>query len=251
MLKQKLILYSLELSDCPHFSTIFGEEYEIIAAKSEREFFNGIYNLPLDAAIICSCSAQENDVDILFQLDSLTGPIAVLACSKVLNSEFVRRATQRGIERFLICDMEPDKIRDIINNAIRDTGLKKYFNSYWPNSSSSSPYINKLIEEIIHSFPYRMNVEELAQRLGINRSWLHKLCKETFGRPPTALMRHIWVHQALHLMQHTNLNNIDIALKLNYSEESSMAREFRKELRYSPNTARKRLTRESPEELLH
>jgi len=52
------------------------------------------------------------------------------------------------------------------------------------------------------------------------------------------------------MMQHTNLNNIDIAMQLYYSEESSMAREFRKELGYSPNTARKLLTKQAPEELL-
>lgn len=249
-MKQKLILYSPELTDCPHFSRIFNEEYKIITAQSEGEFIKGIKNLQVDVAIICFCSADENNIESLLRLDVLTGPVPVLTCSKILNPEFVRKAAQRGIERFLVCDMETDKVRDIINDAICDTGLKEYFKSRWQDKLELSPHVSKLIDEIIHLFPHRMKVEELAGRLGIDRGWLHKLCKQTFGRPPSALIRLVWVHQALRMIQHTNLNNVDIALQLNYSEESSMAREFRKELGYNPNTARKQLAEYTPEELL-
>jgi AraC-like DNA-binding protein len=249
-MKQKLILYSLELKNCPYYSRIFNSEYEIVTAKTEEEFYKSIRRSPIDAAIICFCSAEEKDVENLLHLDALTGPVPVLTCSQILNPEFVRKATQKGIERFLVCDMQTDKIREIINDTIRNTGLKEYFNSRWPDCLDLSPHISKLIDEIIYVFPHRMQIKELSARIGIDRGWLHKLCKETFEEPATALMRRIWVHQALRMMLHTNLNNIDIAMQLNYSEESSMAREFRKVLGYSPNTARKLLTKQTPEELL-
>lgn len=51
-------------------------------------------------------------------------------------------------------------------------------------------------------------------------------------------------------MQKTTLDNVEIAQQLNYSEESSLARDFRKELGYSPTEARKRLTVQSPGALL-
>jgi len=95
-----------------------------------------------------------------------------------------------------------------------------------------------------------MEVREFALRLGIDRGWLHKLCKEAFGISLTALLRSVWVHQALRMMQHTTLDNMEIALQLDYSEESSMAREFRKELGYCPTEARTQLIEKSPEELL-
>lgn len=250
MLKKKIVLYSIEMVDCPHYSTMFNEDYDIIIAKTEREFFHKIQYLSIDGAIICFCSARGHDVENILRLDALAGPVAVLICSKILNPEFVCRAAQQGIEHFLTCDMKTERILNTINDAIRYTGLKKYFKLHWPNSLNTSPHISKLIDEIIHVFPHRMKVEELALKLGINRSWLHKLCIENFGRSPTALMRHIWVYQALHMMQHTNLNNLDITIQLDYSEESSMARDFRKELGYCPNEARKRLTEHNPEDLL-
>ncbi len=52
------------------------------------------------------------------------------------------------------------------------------------------------------------------------------------------------------MMQHTNLDNTEIALQLNYSEESNLARDFRSELGYSPTEARRRLIQHTPEELL-
>jgi transcriptional regulator GlxA family with amidase domain len=54
----------------------------------------------------------------------------------------------------------------------------------------------------------------------------------------------------LNMMKNTNLDNYEIAFQLNYSDESSLARIFRKELGYNPTVARKHLVTRSPEELL-
>ncbi len=93
-------------------------------------------------------------------------------------------------------------------------------------------------------------VEELARKLGISRRWLEKLCRQTFERPLPSLLRLAWVNQAIYLMQHTHFDNSDIAMKLHYSEVSSLARDFRKTLRCGPDEARKLLIRQSREELL-
>jgi AraC-like DNA-binding protein len=51
-------------------------------------------------------------------------------------------------------------------------------------------------------------------------------------------------------MKYTSLDNTEIALHLNYSEESSLARDFRKEFGFSPNEARQLLAKQTPRELL-
>ena len=103
---------------------------------------------------------------------------------------------------------------------------------------------------IIHAFPHRLQENDMARQLGVSRSWLHKLCQRAFGITYTQLLRRIWIYQALNMMRDSNLDNTEIALRLNYSEESSMARDFRKELGCSPSEARLRLTTQSPEEIL-
>ncbi len=146
--------------------------------------------------------------------------------------------------------MEEAKIKDVISEAIRRGGLKEFMASCYPGSFAVSPHVRKMIDEIIHAFPHRLHESEMARRLEISRSWVQKLCRQAFGLTFTRLMRRIWVHQALRLMQHTNLDNVEIAVQLNYSEESSLARDFRKELGYNPTEARQRLAEQSPEALL-
>ncbi len=146
--------------------------------------------------------------------------------------------------------MEGEKIRDIISEAIRRGGLNEFLTSCYPGSFAVSPHVHKMVDEIIHAFPDRLNEHEMAQRLGIGRSWVQKLCRQAFGLTFTRLMRRIWVYQAFRMMRHTNLDNVEIAMQLHYCEESSMARDFRKELGYNPTEARQCLTEQSPEAML-
>lgn len=182
--------------------------------------------------------------------DRRLGPLPVLACSKTVNLDFVRMAAPQGVDRFLCCDMGVETIQPIIFEAIRRGELKEFLASCYPGSFAVPPHVRKMIDGIIHAFPHRLHESEMARRLGINRSWVQKLCRQAFGLTFTRLLRRLWVHQALRLMQRTNLDNVEIAVQLNYSEESSLARDFRKELGYNPTEARKRLAEQSPETLL-
>ncbi len=250
MPKPEIVLFSPEISFCSCFESLFNTVFKARPSSTEAEFLQKIQSAEADAAVVCLCSAQAEDVDTLLRLESLAGPLPVLTCSARLNPQFVQMAAQKGVNRFLLCSMEKRKIQDIIFEAIEQGGLKAYLESCCPGGLSFSPHIRKMVEEVVHAFPHRLHKNEMAQRLGISRSWLRKTCREAFGVTFTQLVRRIWIHQALRLMQHTNLDNTDIALHLNYSEESSMARDFRKTLGYNPTKARRLLTVHTPKELL-
>jgi len=251
MSKHRILLFCPEQKKCIYHNCIFIKEYEIFTTNIEENFITYLKNIPVDAAIICFYSANVQDVEKLLGLNALTGPIPVLTCSKDLNPEFIRIAAQRGISRFIVSDMGIEKVKEIIIDAIRNHGLKEFLNDHFLNGYDLSPYICKLIDEIVYNFPHRLNVTESANKLKIDRGWLYKLCKQSCGKSPTCLLRTIWVHQALRMMQHTKLDNLDIALHLNYTEQSSMARDFHKVLGCSPSEARMLLTKHSPEEILN
>jgi len=250
MSKPKLVLYSPELPCCTCYHRLFNIAFECHSADSAAGFHKKIQTLGAGAAVVCLCSAQTQRATELLQFEALSGPLPILACSKSLNPDFIQEAAKQGIDRFLVCDMEPEKISVIIHEAIRRGGLKAFLESSYPGSLSSSPHARKMIDEIVHAFPHRLREDEIARRLGISRSWLQKLCRRAFDLTFKQLLRRIWVHQALRLMQHTNLDNGEIALHLNYSEASNLARDFRKELGCTPTEARRRLLIQSPEELL-
>ena len=128
--------------------------------------------------------------------------------------------------------------------------IKQFLESRFSGRLFSSHHTGKMVDLIIHAFPRRLQENKMARRLGVSPNWLYKLCRQAFGMSYTKLLRRIWIYQALQMMRDSKLDNTEIALQLNYSEESSMARDFRKELGCSPTEARLHLTRKSPEEIL-
>jgi AraC-like DNA-binding protein len=249
-MRPKLVVYSQELSGCPCFESVFNTEFHAEAADTAKRFVSKMKRFNPDAAVVCFCSAHEKDAEKLLQLDALSGPLPVLACSKTLSPDFIAAVAQQGVNRFLCCEWDKTKIATTIFEAIRRGAIKEFLETAHPGRLARSPHLRKMVDEIVHVFPNRLTEKELAQGLGISRSWLQKLCRSAFNSSFHRLLRRLWVYQALRLMQYTNLDNTEIALQLNYSEESSMARDFRKELHCSPKDARKILTSHTPKELL-
>ncbi|NIT56220.1 MAG: hypothetical protein GWN00_08265, partial [Aliifodinibius sp.] len=153
MHKPNLLLFGKELSSCICYQRIFNHEFETVATETEEEFLRELGEVNADAAVLCFCFAEENEVEELSRLKALTGPLSVLACSKTYNPNFVRLAAQRGVDHFLLCNMEVDKIRQLIFTAIRGSGLRSFLEFCCPGSLAVSPYVSKMINEIVHAFP--------------------------------------------------------------------------------------------------
>ncbi|NIP22944.1 MAG: helix-turn-helix transcriptional regulator, partial [Phycisphaerae bacterium] len=203
MSKPKIILFSRQLSNCPCYNTTFNADFETQTVASGKDFWRGICQEKADAAIVCLCSAVNEKDDVLFRLLPLSGPVPVLTCTRNLTPDFIQMARQQGVNRFLRCTMKREEIRDTVFKAIRHGGLWEWLETYYQEGLDFSPHIRRLIEEIMHTLPRRIQESEMAQRLGISRSWLQKLCRRAFGTSFTGIMRRIRVHQALCLMHLT------------------------------------------------
>ena len=68
--------------------------------------------------------------------------------------------------------------------------------------------------------------------------------------PYSQLLRRARVFQALQMMQKTSFDNTEIALELNYTDLTNMARDFRTVLDCSPSKARENLLKQSLLEIL-
>ncbi len=247
---RRLILYSHERASCPHLRSLFEQEFETDVVETDVEFSGRLRQWPTDAAVLCFCSARDISVDALLRLVALAGPIPVLACCRAYNPGFIHLAASRGVSNFLLCEMGAPAIRRFVVQTIRVGGLRAFLDSQCPAGVRFSPHVAKLVDEIVRAFPRRLTTDDASQRLGIKARRLQTLCREAFGRSFTHLLRLIWIRQALTTMQNTSLDNTEIALRLGYEDESSLARIFRKELGLSPSEARRRLTGRTPDELL-
>ncbi len=205
-----------------------------------------------NAGVICLCSVpREGNYGIIQQSIPSSDSLPVLVCVKSLSSNHIRLAEGQSVRGFFSSDMAEDEIEQITHEIIRHGELKKYLESCRASGFPSSPHTRRVSEEILHAFPRRLREDEMAQRLGKSRSRVQKFCRQFFGMAYTRLLRRLWVYQALRLTEYTTCSNGEIALQLNYSEESNFARDFRKELKCSPSEARLRLSQQNPEKLLH
>lgn len=248
MIKPKLVLLAEQPPLCHCYSNVFSKAFECRHISAGEIFLNHIHAEGADAGIICLCSTEA--VKTLLPFDSLPTGCPMIICANRFHTDLMRMAVQRGVDRFFTCDMSADQITQIILEAIQHGDLREYLEASWSKSFTHSPISGKLIDEIVRAFPRRLKEPQMAERLGKSRSSLQKLCKKAFGRTYPHLLRRIWVCQALRLMQHTTLDNGEIALHLNYTEESNLARDFRKELGYNPTEARQRLREHGPRELM-
>ena len=252
MSKPKLIIYNQKSPGCSCFENIFNSEFMTELVGTPEQLLSKMKTYNPDAVVKCYCRAREKDVPELLRLDALTNLTPLIACFQTGSSEFVCTAAHSGAEYFLSCSWDRIKIVKVILEAIQYGGIKKFFKICYPDSFafSSHPHIRKIINIIADTFPRKLNENEFAEQLGISTRWLRTLCKQAFKIKFNKLMRRIWIYQALRIMQLTNFDNTEIALLLNYSEEGSMARDFNKELGYSPTEARKLLANHIPEEML-
>ena len=211
---------------------------------------NKIKTFNPDGIIACFCQPQEKDIAELSSLDSIKNLAPLIYCSRIFLPDFVFAAAQSGADYFINCSEEKEKIVNIIDKIIQQGGIRKFFKACYPNISSSSPYISKIVKIILRVFPNRLDETEFARQLGLSQRQIRGLTKQVFKINFNKLMRRIWVYQALRLMKSTNFDNTEISLLLNYSEEGSMVRDFRKELDYTPSKARELLINYNPEDLL-
>lgn len=224
--------------------------FDVAVVASESDVLYHVTADFPDAVVSCCCTACAADVDDLTRLGALAWPVPLFACVRRFTPEFIRCAAVHGLHHLLFCELETDVIGDIITDTLRHRFIDELLETCWPGSLDVSPHVRRLIGEVMRAAPHAPTVHELAARLGVSRGWLHKLCKRAFGLPLTTFLRSLRVVQALHLLQRTDWDNADVAYHMQYTEESHMARDFRRILGCRPKEARVRLVHCSAVELL-
>ncbi|NIV93074.1 hypothetical protein GWN42_09790, partial [candidate division KSB1 bacterium] len=167
MSRPKLVVYSQGLSNCPCFQDI-NNTFKAEWAYTKKQFLSRIKRHNPDAAVVCFCSSQKEDAEELLQLDAITGSLPVLTCSRNLTLDFVIAAAELGANRFLCCEWKMTKIDTVIRDAIRLGELKEFLAVQYPESLSASPYIGKMLNEMMQASPKRLRESEVAQTLGIS-----------------------------------------------------------------------------------
>lgn len=102
------------------------------------------------------------------------------------------------------------------------------------SSKMSDYYIHEAIVFIEQNFQNNITIEEMAQQIGINRSYFGKIFRNTMGKSPQEFLIHYRMIKATELLKLTSLSISDIGKAVGYENQLHFSRAFKNTYNVSP-----------------
>lgn len=103
-----------------------------------------------------------------------------------------------------------------------------------------SLYVKKAIELIETNYSKKLKVQDIANQIGINRSYLTNLFKKTIGTSPQNYLIDCRLEKSAQLLRETQNSMVDIALEVGYSDSLAYSKAFKQKYGMSPSEYRKK-----------
>lgn len=100
-------------------------------------------------------------------------------------------------------------------------------------------YIQEALSYIEENYEHDVSVEEIAESIGIDRSYFGKIFKSSLGETPQSYMLKFRMVKATELLRLTNMSISDISAAVGYSDYTHFSRAFRSIYGMSPREWRK------------
>lgn len=107
-------------------------------------------------------------------------------------------------------------------------------------SKDNNLYVNKAMEYIINNYQNVVNVNEIADYLSLNRSYLTTIFKKALKVSPQKFLLMYRMKKAMELLMNTDYTINQIAISCGYSNQLSFSKAFHKFQGLSPREFRKR-----------
>ncbi|HHC79582.1 MAG TPA: response regulator [Flavobacteriia bacterium] len=178
--------------------------------------------------------------------DWTTSHIPFIMVSALSNLENKKEGYKLGIDAYLEKPFEEQELLAVIQNLLNKQKLraryfKKYFNVEKEVNALLAPkdldFIEKL-HNIVFNKDKIINIESLAQELGLSRSQLHRKIRMLTEMSTTEYINHIRIEKAKQLLLHTRLDINEIAYQIGYSDSGYFIKIFKKKLNSTPKNWR-------------
>jgi len=144
-------------------------------------------------------------------------------------------------EKMFEANQKP-KNRDLILNSILYDYLFLLANKF-PNERFSAQerqeiYVKEALIYLTSHYDSRLSVRSLAQHLGLDRSYLHRLFKAATRLSPQEYLLDLRIRKACELLQETELSISIISLSVGYEDTLYFSKLFRRKRGVSPSQYR-------------
>lgn len=168
---------------------------------------------------------------------STDNPVKILQCADVLH-DYISQMLQAHALTYA--------------NDLRRTGLlmefwstliEEYTAARHQRTNYDYPgtvYVKSAINYMSHNYAKKIKIAELAEHIGINRSYLASSFKKAMGISPQEFLINIRMDKAVSLLKHSTLPVTDIANQVGYDDPLSFSRIFRQRYDMSPRAYREK-----------
>ncbi len=250
--KVLLVEDDLELRDS--LFSYLNDFYKVFFASDGIEGFKLAQELKPDVVITDVKMQPEDGLQLLRQLKSNieTQHIPVVIMS--YKSELADRVEgwQRGAEAYISKPFDYNELKSIIYNLI--DGRKKFEGKFSIDAEESDSKqmsslltikgndealierVNKILDAKLDEED--MNVDKLAEELGVSRTHLYRRLKERLGMNPSDYIRNKRLQRACELLKNDDLDITQIAYALGFSSQSQFSTTFKRFMGYTPTEFR-------------
>ncbi|TVY09075.1 AraC family transcriptional regulator [Paenibacillus cremeus] len=109
---------------------------------------------------------------------------------------------------------------------------------------SSANQIKDVIEHITNNFDKSFRIEELAEKVNMSVSSLHRHFKEVTAMSPIQLQKKLRLQEARRLLLSESTDAADVAFRVGYESQSQFSREYSRMFGLPPKEDMKRLKRQ-------
>ena len=109
-------------------------------------------------------------------------------------------------------------------------------------------YMRKAVEYIQNHYSYPLQVGEIADYVGINRSYLYTLFKEQSGMSPKEYLTNFRITRAAQLLEITELSIESVAMSCGYQNTLGFSKIFKARMGVAPSVYKKRKSQRQKKE---
>lgn len=100
-------------------------------------------------------------------------------------------------------------------------------------------YYNRALSFIRHNFSYQIQIQEVADYVGIDRTYLYRIFIRQTGESPKQYLSRYRLNEAKTMLYHTEYRITEVAYSCGYHDSSSFCKYFQKKVGMSPVEYRK------------
>lgn len=235
--------------------------YKVFVASDGGEGFKLAQDLRPDIVITDVKMSPEDGLKLLHQLKSNIKtqhiPVVIMSAKNELNDRL--EGWQRGAEAYISKPFDFNELKSIIYNLIDGRRkLEGKFSIDSENSVSKSSLLKSslkgndetLIERVNKILDAKldeedMNVDRLAEELGVSRTHLYRRMKERLGMNPSDYIRNKRLQRACEMLKNDDLDITQIAYALGFSSQSQFSTTFKRFMGFTPTEYRMKHSNET------